>query len=337
MSRDELVPLAPEEGVERFLDYREPSVRKNTLQNARTRLKHFLEWCEEYDVENLNDLSGRDLAAFVSWRQPDIAPVTLQKQLSTIRQALRWWADIEAVEQGLAEKVHAPEVPDGSTSKDVHLDAERARMILGYLDRYHYASRQHAIFALLWRTGMRLSAIHSLDVDDLVEDEHAVVVEHRPEEGTMLKNGSDGDRWIYVGPEWFQIVKEYAEMHRPDATDDHGREPLFPSERSERLAKGSIYKIVNRWTQPCRYGGCPHGRDESECIALENGKESKCPSSRSPHAIRRGAITHHLNEDVPPEVASERMNVSLEVLYEHYDVRTEQEKMETRKDRLPKE
>jgi hypothetical protein len=37
---------------------------------------------------------------------------------------------------------------------------------------------------------------------------------------------------------------------------------------------------------------------------------------------------------VSPEIASERMNVLLDVLYEHSDVRTDREKMEVRKQQL---
>jgi hypothetical protein len=61
---------------------------------------------------------------------------------------------------------------------------------------------------------------------------------------------------------------------------------------------------------------------------------SQCPSARSPHAIRRGSITYHLNQNLSPEVVSEWCDVSLEVLYEHYDVRTEQEKMTVRKQQV---
>ena len=56
---------------------------------------------------------------------------------------------------------------------------------------------------------------------------------------------------------------------------------------------------------------------------MENNKASTCLSSVSPHAIRRGSITHHLSEDVPEKVVSDRMNVNLDVLEKHYDRRTE--------------
>lgn len=335
MTGDDLMPMDPEEGVERFLDHRAPSVRESTLYNASSRLQFFLDWCGERDVEDLNDLTGRDLADFVAWRRGDLAAVTLQKQLTTIRQALRYWADLEAVPEGIAEKVHAPELPDGAEARDEHLEADRAESILEYLDRHRFASQEHLLIALLWRTGMRRSALRSLDVDDLRPDDHALVLEHRPETGTKLKNGEAGERWVYLGPRWFPIVESYVQDVRPDRVDDHGRRPLLTT-RYGRPTGDTIYSWVCKATHPCEYGGCPHDRDPKTCEARgSGGYPSKCPSARSPHDVRRGSITHHLNNGTPPEAVTERMDVSLDVLYKHYDARTPREKMDVRRDQLP--
>jgi len=326
----DLQPLTPEAGVERFLDHYQAGVRDSTFRKAKSRLSFFLEWMQEEEIGNLNHLTGRDLSDFVAWRREQIAPITLQKNLTTVRVALRYWADIEAVRDGLAEKVHAPELPDGAQSRDEHLSADRAEAILDHLDRFEWASRDHTVLALLWRTGMRRSALRSLDVDDLRPDEHAVVLEHRPENGTKLKNGEAGERWVFLGPKWFQVVDEWVAANRHDVTDEFGREPLITTEEG-RPAGSSIYDWVNRITQPCHYGDCPHDRDPAECEARESDAWSKCPSARSPHPVRRGAITHHLNSEVSPDTVSERMDVSLEVLYEHYDARSPREKMEVRR------
>lgn len=336
---DDLQPLSPEEGVELFIEHREPSVRKSTLDNAKTRLRYFLEWCDERDIENLNQLSGRHIADFVAWRRGDIAAITLQKQLSTIRMALRWWADIEAVTEGLAEKVHSPELPDGAESRDHHLKPDRAERALEYYSKHRYASREHALLALMWRTGMRRGAIWSLDVDDLRPDDYAVRVEHRIERGTKLKNGKSGERWVYLGPHTFQVVSDFVNNpDRADGKDEYGRRPLFTTVDGGRPAPQTIYSWVVRALHPCEYGSCPHDRTQRSCRARgRDANVSDCPSHVNPHAVRRGAITHHLVEDTPPETVSERMDVSLEVLYKHYDARTPREKMAVRRNQLPNE
>ncbi|WP_323191582.1 site-specific integrase [Halostella sp. PRR32] len=243
----------------------------------------------------------------------------------------------DAVEQGLSEKVHAPELPDGAESRDVHLDPERAEAALEYYGRHRYASRDHALLTLIWRTGMRRGAVQSLDRGDLEPDAHAVRLEHRIDEGTKLKNGEAGERWVYLGPKWFQILDDYLDNpDRVQGTDEYGRKPLFTTQDGGRPSPQTIYKWLIRALHPCSYASFPHDRTPETCDARgRSANVADCPSSRSPHAVRRGAITHHLTEDTPPETVSERMDVSLDVLYQHYDARTEREKMDVRTDHLP--
>jgi len=124
------------------------------------------------------------------------------------------------------------------------------------------------------------------------------------------------------------VVDDWIETNRPDSTDEHGRHPLLASPEG-RHHDTSLRASVYTRTRPCHVGvECPHGRDPEDCEATKIDSASKCPSSVSPHAIRRGAITHWLREDVPVPVVSSRMQVSPEVIDQHYDQRTEQERME---------
>lgn len=54
----------------------------------------------------------------------------------------------------------------------------------------------------------------------------------------------------------------------------------------------------------------------------------------SPHPIRRGAITAHLNADVPKDVVSDRMDVSVDTLDKHYDGRMKAERRKQRRQHL---
>ncbi|QCC46612.1 tyrosine-type recombinase/integrase [Halobellus limi] len=332
--RDHLKPMTPEEGVERWLEQREPSVAKSTFQNNQTTIEQFLSWCRDEGIENLNELTGRRIADYVHHRRQDVKPISLQKELSAVRLALAYWADIDAVEPGLRERVHAPEVADGAKARDVKVDTEVAEEILGFLERYRRATREHVVLALWWQTGIRLGAIRGFDLRDRRPDDQALAIKHRPEEDTPLKNGREGERWVWLGEGLYDLVQEYIDIHRIDVRDEYGRQPLFTT-RQGRVSDSTLRDLSYRWTQPCRWDECPHGREQESCEAYGTpNTPSKCPSTRSPHGWRRGSITDHLARGVSPEVVSERMNVSLEVLYRHYDARQPDEKMAVRREHL---
>jgi len=209
------------------------------------------------------------------------------------------------------------------------------RRILEYVSRYQYASRTHVVFALLWRTGIRTGSIRALDVGDFYPDEQALELVHRPETGTPLKNKQNAERMVALDGRLIRMLEEYIDGPRHDKKDEYDRELLVTTQQG-RPAASTIRDTIYRITRPCTVGKeCPHDRDPDDCPAMETRSSSRCPSSRSPHDIRSGAITAHLLEDVPVEIVSERCDVSRDVLDRHYDRRTEREKMEQRRDYLP--
>lgn len=330
---DELKPLNPAEAVEMYLDERLSELSEKSLQNHEYRLNTFVEFCKHEDITNLNDLTGRDLHRYRHWRSRDITTVTLRTHLATLRVFLEFCARIDAVDDGMREKVMLPELNDGEDARDVRLNAQRAKQILEHLDRFEYASRAHVVIAVLWHTGIRLGTLRAFDVGDFDPDEGALRVRHRPETGTPLKNGQAAERSIAVGPYFEQVIGDYIQHNRHPVEDEDGREPLITS-RYGRLSQSPIRETIYRFTRPCVVDNCPHDRDPESCEAMEPKHASECPSSRSPHGVRRGSITHHLREGTPEEVVSDRMNVSSEVLERHYDQRTEREKRELRREFL---
>jgi len=315
-----------------YLEHRSPELSTSSVQNHRYRLNKFADFCEEKEIEDLNDLTGRDLHRFRTWRsQQDVSTVTLRTNLATLRVFLEFCASIDAVEQGLREKVVLPEVDPEEESKTVKLEEDRANAILDHLDRFRYASREHVIMAILWHTGIRIGTLRAFDLRDWDPDEPCLEVRHRPETETPLKNTGGAERAIAVGDYYAKVISDYIEHNRIEATDDYGREPLITSSQG-RYVGTSIRTTIYRWTQPCRVGSCPHDRNPEECEATKREHLSKCPSTQSPHAIRRGALTRMLREGVPEQVVGDRCNVSKEVLEKHYDQRTERERMDIRRD-----
>lgn len=202
------------------------------------------------------------------------------------------------------------------------LASDEAEELLEYLSKYHYASFRHVIIALFWETGIRIGAAHSIDLDNVYLEEGYIDLVHRPDTETTLKNGKSGERPVAISEGFAELLEEHIQNVRIDTIDDAGREPLFTNQHG-RMTRSSIRRRVYDTTAPCFRGKpCP------DCI---DSMDKKCPEAVSPHAIRRGSITHYLTQDVPTEVVSDRMNVIQDVLDQHYDKRSQEVKLEQRR------
>lgn len=332
----ELEPIAPAKAKKMFLAQRRDEVAEATLQGYHYRLKPFVQWCDREDITNMNSLTARSLHEYRLWRKEDgdLKPITLKGQLSTLRVFLKFLESIDGVEQGLHEKLLIPSIEDEEAVSNTMLDSDRAEQLLTYLGKYEYASKRHALIAILWHTGCRMGAAHSLDVSDFDAAEQSVAIRHRPDNDTPLKNKQSGERICALSQDVCDLLEDFIDVNRDDVTDEYGRKPLFTT-RNGRMHKSKIREVVYAVTRPCIYGqNCPHGRDPNSCEATPYIHASKCPSSVSPHDIRRGSITHLLRNEIPKQVVADRVNSSPETLEKHYSQLTEEEKMEQRREYL---
>jgi site-specific recombinase XerD len=349
----ELDPLAPKAGAEMYLADRD-DLRDETSSAHYYRLKQFWEWCDDQNISNLNDLTGRDLHRYKVYRstERDLSVSTVRGDLFTLRAYLEFCEVIDAVESGLNAKVE-PLIPSLSSDEgvsDESIEANRVEAILEHLGRFEYASRRHTMVKLAWHMGCRLGALRAIDLRDFYPDPEPsdfpdlseaevpkgpfIALRHRADTDTPLKNGLDGERPVNISEEVVELVKNYVAVKRVETTDENGRKPLFTTAQG-RISRSAVRSAFYVMTQPCFLGGgCPHGRDVEDCEALEVGGESLCPSSRAPHAVRTGAITHMRSLGSPAEDVSERVNATEEVIEKHYDKRTAQRRMNQRRSNL---
>ncbi|AXR81784.1 tyrosine-type recombinase/integrase [Natrarchaeobaculum sulfurireducens] len=328
-----LEPITPQDAQAMYLHSR-TDIADSTQYAHEKRTDRFIDWCDKNEIKNINDLRGRDIHQYridEFTEKDDGEPYsaeTVRGYLDTLRIFLRFAADIDAVPVGLAEKVSSPR-PGKSRSKE--LDADRATHILENLATYEYASLRHAFLHLLWRTAGRVGALRGIDLADVDLGEQRIRIQHQPREGTPLKNRWSSEREVAIKDDTARILGDYIEQHRHDVTDDQGREPLFTSKQGRRSI-ANLREIVYSVTRPCEWDGCPHDETPESCQAAQRrAAASKCPTSVSPHPVRRGAITHMLRSGVPKAVVSDRSDVSPDVLDEHYNELSAAEKAERRR------
>ena len=329
----ELEPIDSGTAVELYLDDRRTDTSQATLYAHSSRLGHFTRWCGLEEIDNLNDLTRRDLQRYRIWRREDgdLAPASLKTQMDTLRVFIRWGENIGTVAPDTHLAVRSPTLQRGEHARDEKLDPEDATAALRRLARFEYASARHVTLHLAWHTAARRGALRALDVEDYHPDDEYLKVRHRPDTDTPLKNGRRGERLVALSADTCELLDAWIAERRPDVVDEHGRRPLLATKHG-RVHVQTVQKWIYATTRPCEWEDCPHGKHPEDCEAAVNTNcASGCPSSLGPHAVRRGAITHWLTQDVPGPVVSDRANVSADVLDEHYDRRTEREKMEQRR------
>lgn len=331
-----LEPIDPETALELYLKDKQNELAEASLTGKKYRLQHFVRWCYEQGIENMNTPTGRQLHEYRLWRRDDgdLNKVSEKTQMDTLRVFVRWLEAVDGVEQDLSQKVLSPAITPDENSRDVMVDSDQASSVLSHLEKFEYAEVHHVALTLMWHTMMRTGGVHALDVDDYDAGEQFVKVRHRPDFGTPIKNKGDGERLVALSDDICDLLDDWLANKRPNVTDEYDREPMLAS-RHGRLSKTTIRTYVYRWTRPCAYGKeCPHDREPETCEGSGEHAASKCPTSVSPLAIRRGSITYSPNQDMPDKIVSDRANVSPRVIEQHYDRRTEREKMEQRRDYL---
>lgn len=331
---DYVPELSPREARERWLAKLRASRAESTVSAYHYRTKHFVEWCEERDIPSINSLNGWLIDEFEADRRAQgLKIISLNNELGTLKKLLEYCAQIEVVDESLPDKVDPPQVPAEDDVDDTRLAEEDALQLLSYYEKDPKArhSRAHVLLTLAWFAGPpRLGAIRGLDIGDYHPKEQYVEYHHRPDEETPLKNDARGERAVSLPDRAVEVIDGYIEKNRFDVRDDYGREPLLTSQRG-RPSRNAIRSWMYLGTVPCLHTECPHGNDPDTCEFIDYSKASQCPSSRSPHQVRTGAITWMRNRGVPVDVVSARANASVSVIEKHYDKPDYIEEMEKRR------
>ncbi|MUV59298.1 site-specific integrase [Halobacterium sp. CBA1126] len=321
MNDRSLEPIEPEDAFDWYLDEKDAEYSENTLNAHRIRLQHFIRWCDEVGLDNLNDLDGRKVHRYKTWRtkEGDLNRVSQRTQMSTLRVFIRFCEKIDAVPEGLHEKVLVPSISKKEKARRKDVDTDEILAALHYLRKYEYASNRHTALELMWHTAMRLGEIHGLDVEDYYPQKSYIKVKHRESSGTPLKNKHSGERAVNLSEGMGRLLDDYLADNRIDATDDNDRRPLI-STNYGRVSRTAIRNWVYQMTRPCEYGEpCPDDRDPDECEYAGSSPAAGCPFNYFPHAIRSASITYHRNNGWPVEHLSDRVNASPEIIKSHYD------------------
>lgn len=310
------------EAIEKFITRNRTGWKGETERTYRKGLATFENYAVEAEIETLSDMERWNIGAYSDYLLGlNYAKITVQDKEKNARLWIKWLGSQGFVDKGLYTAIKPLELDDKEQTSSDMLKPEEIREFIVY---YRQApkwrgSRRHALLEVIGHVAPRRGGIRALDVRDWDSESRTLTFRNRPETDTRLKKGDQHERKVVLAPEPSQILDEYVKQDRIQKHDKHGRSPLFTS-RQGRPTKSTITNWIYQATLPCIKERCPHSKERHKCeFVTKQTISSKCPSSSSPHPIRRGSITWQLNLGRDPPDVAERAGTTPRVLKRYYD------------------
>lgn len=247
-----------------------------TVKNYGTDIAQFLDYCAEQGATTLADLD-RDLVR----THMEVLDDTGHVRASVARRIfeLRAFGDFlvrhQAWSQNLFRRIHAPRVP---RKLPRYLTGEEIRQLLAVPDTSTPKGlRDLAIIEVLYASGVRVSELVSLDLDDVELD----VGEMR-----VIGKGNK-ERLSLLGLPAIAALEAYIDRGRPDQLDKHAARAIFLNRFGRRLSSRSVDTIVRK-----------------------TGNAAGIDKTVTPHLLRHTFATHMLNGGADLRVIQELLGHS---------------------------
>jgi integrase/recombinase XerD len=233
--------------AERFLDHLtvERGLSENTLEAYRRDLARYVRFLRHRDVADLRAVDEGTVRSFVasisvSTHGPDATPyraTSVARTLSAVRSFHRFLVRDGVTEHDPAVRVALPRLP---RSLPRPLPVDDVRRLLEAPDGGSPTGvRDRAILELLYGSGLRISELTGMDVDDL-----------DLEEGSLRVLGKGGkEREVPLGSFGREAVDAYLTRGRPALATAASRGALFLNARGSRLSRQSCARLLSRYVR----------------------------------------------------------------------------------------
>lgn len=260
---------------------------EHTFKNYQRDIQQFITYCEQRDIESINMVHAADVRTFVAQRhQKNISPKSLQRQLSSLRGLFQFCIKKGELKNNPANDISAPK----TAKKLPHvLDTDQASQLLEIDDDSPIAIRDKAILELFYSSGLRLSELVNLDIEDYDAKELMVTVTGKGNKQRLVPVGRHAKTALMA---WFEVRQLWL-SHNPDQT------AVFITQKGERLKQRAIQLRLKKW-------GIQQGTDRPV----------------HPHMLRHSFASHLLESSGDLRAVQELLghaDISTTQIYTHLD------------------
>lgn len=262
--------------VKLFFDFlkNDKKLSENTLQSYRRDIEQYEKYVEENKINYLKVTEDTILDYMEYLREENKKESTISRSLASIRSFYQYLIRVKKIKKDPTMAIESPKVgkrvPNILTSKEVELLLEQPK------DVDLKGTRDKAMLEFAYATGMRVTEMISLDLDDVKLDEGYVVCRSR----TKSRN-------IPLGSMSLKALKEYIEDARPYLIRDEEEEALFVNVNGTRLTRQGFWKIVKYYKEQAHITKdiTPHVlRHSFATHLLQNGADLKAIQTMLGHS-----------------------------------------------------
>jgi len=281
-----------EELIEEFLGYLsiERGLSKNTLDSYKRDLKRFFGFLKAKGIGSIDNVTRQDITAFMlSEKDRSLSSNSIAREIACLKSFFKYLTGQNKIKENVISVIESPKLwkklPSTLTLGEVEalLKAPDIRDLMGLRDR--------ACLELMYATGMRVSELVNLKMDDLNMEVGFV---------KCFGKGSK-ERIVPFGSKAREYVGRYIEKARPVFLKKRISNFLFLSRLGRPMSRQAFWKTIKKYA---RLAGIkkditPHTlRHSFATHILERGADLRVVQEMLGHAdISTTQIYTHVNKD----------------------------------------
>ena len=197
-------------------------------------LNYLQNYCIKKNIKKWSNLKSQQLRDFISDRhRKGISGRTLQRNLSSIRTFYRYLCKIDVVSINPAEGIITPK---SARKLPKLLDVDQTFQLLEIKENDVLAIRDKAIIELIYSSGLRLTEVISLNIDDIDFIDRVLTVIGK---GKKARNLPIGKFALQATDDWLKSRQQLIKNNKERA--------LFISNRGSRISPRSVQARIKRW------------------------------------------------------------------------------------------
>ncbi len=268
----------PEENyIERFQSYLRDDrhVSANTYLSYVRDINQFCDYLKKHKHIGVTEVSQPVLKEYIEWLQGEgKSASTVARCLASIKCFFGFLMDIGAVEKNpvfdISLERSEKKLPQILTSEEVELllDQPKCTDMKGYRDR--------AMLELLYATGIRVSELISMNIDDV-----------KLSAGIVKCSTHGKERFIPMYPAAIRAVSDYINLVRGQMIASPTEEALFVNVNGERMTRQGFWKVIKHYQETAKIDKdiTPHTlRHSFAAHLLENGADLRSIQEMLGHA-----------------------------------------------------